>query len=131
MYLIDTDWVAEYLKAIPAAVQTLQRLAPAGIAVSLITYGEILEGITFGRNPKTEAAGLRQFLRLTSVLPLNRSIMRHFASVRGNLRRQGLLIGDMDILIAATALHHNLTLVTHNVRHFQRISGLTLYPSTR
>jgi tRNA(fMet)-specific endonuclease VapC len=130
MYLIDTDWVAEYLKAIPAAVQTLQRLAPAGIAVSLITYGEIFEGITFGRNPKTETAGLRHFLRLASVIPLNRAIMRRFADVRGGLRRQGLLIGDMDILIAATALYHNRTLVTHNIRHFQRIPGLSLYPGT-
>jgi tRNA(fMet)-specific endonuclease VapC len=131
MYLIDTDWVAEYLKAIPEAVQTLQHLALSGIAVSLVTYGEIFEGITFGRNSKEETAGFRQFLRLANVVPLNRSVMHRFANIRGDLRQRGLLIGDMDILIAATALYHNLTLVTHNVRHFQRIPSLLLYPNTR
>ena len=53
--------------------------------------------------------------------------MRRFALIRGDLRYRGELIGDPDILIAATALHHNLTLVTGNVRHFQRIAGLALY----
>ena len=37
------------------------------------------------------------------------------------------LIGDPDVLIAATAMYHNLTLVTQNQRHFQRIAGLAIY----
>jgi predicted nucleic acid-binding protein len=53
--------------------------------------------------------------------------MRRFALIRGNLRNRGELIGDPDIMIAATGLHHNLTLVTRNVRHFERIAGLPLY----
>jgi tRNA(fMet)-specific endonuclease VapC len=53
--------------------------------------------------------------------------MDRFAQTRTLLRSQGMLIPDMDILIAATALAHNLTLLTRNVRHFQRIPGLARY----
>ena len=69
----------------------------------------------------------RELLRSVPVLPLNRPIMRRFARVRGQLRRQGRIIGDPDILIGATALHHDLSLVTRNISHFERIPGLRLH----
>lgn len=53
--------------------------------------------------------------------------MERFAGIRGDLRRRGQLIPDLDLLIAATALHHDLTLLTRNVRHFDRIPELRLY----
>ena len=92
------------------------------LAISLVTFGEIYEGIYFSRDLKKAEAIFREFLRGIRVLPLNRRIMQRFARIRGQLRKQGQLIGDPDILIAATALHHNLTLVTRNTKHFQRIS---------
>jgi len=60
-------------------------------------------------------------------LPLNRAILERFGVLRGDLSRRGLTIGDFDLLIAATALHHDLTLVTRNRRHFSRIPSLRLY----
>jgi predicted nucleic acid-binding protein len=53
--------------------------------------------------------------------------MRRFARIRGGLRATGRVIGDSDILIAATAIEHRLSLVTRNRRHYDRIPGLTLY----
>jgi len=53
-------------------------------------------------------------------------IIEEFGRLRALLRRQNQLIGDMDLAIAATALTHSLTLLTHNARHFQRIPGLQL-----
>jgi tRNA(fMet)-specific endonuclease VapC len=47
-----------------------------------------------------------------------------FAKERGRLRREGSLIGDFDLLIASTCLSHDLTLLTNNVRHFERVNGL-------
>jgi predicted nucleic acid-binding protein len=55
--------------------------------------------------------------------------MERFAFIRGELRANGQLIGDADLLIAATALEHDLTLVTQNLHHFNRIPGLKLYQS--
>jgi tRNA(fMet)-specific endonuclease VapC len=127
-YLVDTDWVADYLKGRQQAVQLLNGLAPQGLSISLITFGEIYEGIYFGHSAVAQEKAFRQFLTVVQVLPLNRPIMQRFARIRGQLRRQGQIIGDPDILIAATALHHNLTLVTRNVAHFGRISGLRLCP---
>lgn len=129
-YLIDSDWVADYLNGIPNAVREIASLARTGVAISLITYGEIYEGVYYGRDLKAAETVFRQFLRFADVLPLNRAILRQFAALRGDLRRQGLIIADMDTLIAATALHHRLTLLTRNVRHFQRIPNLLLYDAT-
>ena len=127
MYLIDTDWVIDYLKGKEAAGQLLDPLVHDGIAISLITYGEIFEGISYGNDPRRHEQIFRAFLQSTPVLPLTESSMERFARIRGALRAKGQIIGDADILIAATALEHNLTLVTQNTRHFNRISNLKLY----
>lgn len=126
-YLVDSDWVADWLAGKPDATQLLATLRAEGLAISLITFGEIYEGIYFGRDPQRAEAGLRNFLRQVAVLPLNRRIMQRFARIRGTLRRGGQLIGDPDILIAATAVHYDLTVVTRNVKDFQRVPGLKLY----
>ena len=126
--LVDSDRVADWLRGRPAAVQLLKSLEPDGLAISLVTYGEVYEGIYYGRDPAGSERVFRQFLRAVDVLPLTRPIMRRFARLRGDLRRRGQLIGDPDLLIAATALHHDLTLVTGNRAHFQRIPDLRLHP---
>jgi predicted nucleic acid-binding protein len=101
-------------------------LTPRLIAISLITYGEIYDGINWGHAPERHERAFKQFLGQVDVLPLNRRIMRQFAQLRGMLRRQGQILPEPDLLIAATALHYNLILVTGNARHFQRIPGLTI-----
>lgn len=126
-YLVDTDRVAEWLKGRADAVQLLSRLSEDGLAISLITYGEIYDGIYYGDHPQAHERVFRRFLRSVEVVPLNRSIMRRFARLRGTLRRQGRLIGDPDLLIAATALNYDLTLVTRNLSHFERDPDLKLY----
>jgi predicted nucleic acid-binding protein len=62
-----------------------------------------------------------------ALLPVTDQIVERFARQRAALRRQGQLIPDIDLLIAATALEENLTLVTRNIRHFERIPELRLY----
>ena len=63
-YLIDSDVVADYLVAKPQATELLLALAQEGIGISLITIGEIYEGIYCGRDPHKAEAIFRQFLRL-------------------------------------------------------------------
>jgi tRNA(fMet)-specific endonuclease VapC len=123
-YLLDSDVTADYLKGLPQPVQHIQSIIGSGIAISIITYGEIYDGIAGSYDPEAAERVFRQFLRVAVVVPLNRSVMRRFATERRALRLQGQKLDDMDLLIAATALHHNLTLITRNVRHFGRIPGL-------
>jgi predicted nucleic acid-binding protein len=92
-----------------------------------MTYGALYQGAYYARDPQTALRGLRTFLQGKRLLPLNRAILERFGVVRGDLTRRGLTIGDFDILSAATALHHNLTLMTRNRRHFARIANLRLY----
>jgi tRNA(fMet)-specific endonuclease VapC len=128
-YLVDSDWVIDYLVGKQQAIVLLSTLAKEGIAVSLITLGEIYEGIYYGRDPQSSEEGFRKFLRGVTVLPLNRSIMQRFGRIRGDLRRRSLLIGDPDILIAATTMYHDLTLVTRNRKDYERIPALKAHYS--
>lgn len=128
-YLLDSDVVIDFLEERGGAAETINPLRADSISISLMTLGEVYEGILFGRNPVIAEAGLERFLREVDVVGLDRSTMRRFAHVRGTLRRQGRIIPDPGLLIAATALEHNLTLVTRNVRRFDRVSELTVLTS--
>lgn len=64
-----------------------------------------------------------------SVLVVDTKIAEKFANVRARLRKAGQLIDNMDIFIAATAMFHNLVLVTNNMKHFERIKGLKIFKS--
>src|SRR5688500_2232607 len=97
-YLVDTDVVANWLKGRSEEGTLLRNLSPQGVAISLITYGEIYDGIYHGRDPQTNERNFRQFLRWADVLSLNRITMKQFARIRGQLRRAGQSIPDPDIL---------------------------------
>lgn len=131
-YLIDTDWIVDVLHNRADATQTLLDLAPHGLAISVISYGELFEGAYYARDPQTAIAGLHLFLAGKDLLGLDPPILERFGIVRGQLPRPiRQQVGDMDLLTGATALYHNLTLLTRNFRDFQHIPSLKLYrPST-
>lgn len=108
-YLVDTDFVVDFLKGKPESVTVLTSLASKGLAISIITYGEVYEGIYFGNDPKTQERGFLQFLRGVNMVLLNRTIMKDFARIRGYLGTKGKIIGDPDIMIAATATVNDFT----------------------
>jgi len=125
-YLVDADWLIDAAIGRPAAVRTLERLSSDGLSVSII-LAEVYEGAFSTSDPEATLTEFREFLGDYAHLPLTDPIIERFARLRAALRRQGQLIPDMDLLIAATALEAELTLVTRNVRHFERIAGLKLY----
>ena len=132
-YLVDTDYVVDYLKGQRNVPEMLTQLFPEGIALSIITFAEVYKGIYYGQNRTHYEQGLRQFLQGVCLLGITRSIVRRFAILRGQLRAQpeGKTVvqpkDNYDIFIAATALQHNLTLITRNVKDYQRIPNLKLY----
>src|SRR5215216_4916055 len=131
LYLLDSDWIVDCLHGQASATQTLLELAADGLALSIITYGELYQGAYYARDPKTAIRGLRQFLRGKQLLPLTKGVVERFGIVRGTLPRSlQQQIGDMDLLIAATALYHDLTLLTRNLRDIQHIPGLKLYQTS-
>ena len=126
-YLVDSDYIADYLVARPHTTELLSSLVSEGISISLITVGEIYEGIYYGHDPQKGEVLFEQFLGTLPTLHLTPTIMQQFARLRGELMRTGKIIGDFDILIAATAIQHNLTLVTRNIKDYARIPSLQLY----
>jgi len=126
-YLVDSDWLIDAFLGVPAAVNLLAQLRGDGLAVSIVSYGEHFEGAIGAPDPAAELARFRRFLARLAVLPLDDAVTERFAGIRAELRRRGQLIPDLDLLIAATAMHHDLALLTRNVRHFHRIPELTLY----
>jgi len=129
-YLLDADWAIQVINGQPRPRAILDQLAPRGIAVSWITIAEIYEGAFGLEDPQAHLAAFRRFLAPFPVLGLDEGTAERFAELRALLRRRGDRIADFDLLIAATALHHNLTLLTFNLRHFQRVPGLQLYQAS-
>lgn len=126
-FLLDTDRVVDWLRGRSDARELVLFLAGDGIAISLMTYGEIYAGIFRGGGRPVKENAFLDFLREAQVLPLDEAIMRRFGQVQANLRDTGQGIGVPDVLIAATALHHDLTLVTRNLDHFRRVPDLKIY----
>jgi predicted nucleic acid-binding protein len=126
-YLVDSDWIVDATSGILGAVAALNDLRPDGLAVSVIAVCEVYEGAHMARDPLASLASFRRFLADYILLDLTEPIAGVFAGIRASLRRQGNLIQDLDLLIAATAIYHDLELVTRNLRHFERVPGLKLY----
>jgi len=126
-YLVDTDWVIQYLNEQAGIVQRLQELQhQQGLALSMVSLAELYEGVYYSREPEADEGALQDFLRGVTQLGMDERTCRVFGKERGRLRAAGLMIGDCDLLIGATALRHDLTLLTNNRRHFERIAGLRI-----
>ena len=129
-YLIDSDWVIDYLDEVPEALVLLRQLFPDGVAISVVTYMEVLQGVE--RSP--DATGARSkfdsFLRGIPVLPFSLAVAERCALLREELRRQGKRVHPraLDLINAATALDYGFTLVTRNREDYEDIPGLVLYP---
>ena len=127
MYLLDTDWIIQVLANRQPALGTLERLARSRVYVSYVAVGEVYERAFRFANPAAHLVSFRHFLSPYGMLGLNGPIMERFAETRALLRKRGQPVADFDLVIAATALHHGLTLLTFNLRHFERIPDLKLY----
>lgn len=92
---------------------------------AVITRYEILRGLKAVR-ATTRQLGFERFCAASEIFPLTDPIVDRASEIYADLHQRGQLIGDADILIAATALEHGLQLVTHNASHFGRIAGLTI-----
>ena len=132
-FLVDTDVMIDVLTGRQDTIRFLsEHLRPGHVGISLLTYGEILDGVLWGRNPQEDRSRLDTELAASriEIVPITRQTIEFFAHIRGYLRREGSSIGYGDTLIGATALEHGSTLVTRNTRHFSRIPRLQVMNPT-
>ena len=127
-YLVDTSWIIEALRGNQEIAQRLRSFREEGLAVSIVSVGELYKGI-FRADDQTESErGVNDFLTSTEVLTINSEICILFGREYARLRQQGKKVGDIDLFIGATALHHGLTLLTLD-SDFERIEGLQIISS--
>lgn len=124
--LIDTDVIIDALHGDAGMREYLEQRATSGLMVSMISIGELIEGAYLTTTPEAHIADVRTFLAGYTIIGLDDRVMDAFGRERARLRRLGQRIADLDLLIAATAVAHDLALVTRNRRHFERIDGLQL-----
>lgn len=126
--LLDTDTLSAIIKGQDrmALVKAARYLSQYGsFAFSLITRYEILRGLK-ARDAAAQIAAFEIRCRVSEVLPVRDSIMMKAAELYPILRLQGAPLGDADLIIAATALMHDLTLVTTRTGDFSRVPGLVV-----
>jgi predicted nucleic acid-binding protein len=125
-YLVDTTVLTAGLFNRPAAVALLRPwISQREVATSIVVYGEVVEYISSFPDFSARHSQLRELLREVTPYFVTYAIMARYAELRRELRTPHGpgLIGDIDTLIAATALERRLTLVTTD-SDFQRVPGL-------
>ena len=125
--LLDTDIPSELLKQHPLVVQRVRAYLAEHerLAFSIITRYELLRGLK-AKQARAQEAAFDLLCQASLILPLTDQVVERAAALYGDLHRQGALLPDADLLIAATALEAQRTLVTNNLAHFQRIPNLVI-----
>ena len=123
--LLGTDILSAIMRKNSAALQKARAylLSHQRLIISIITRYEVLRGLK-AKSADRQIEAFEALCDQSTVLSLTDSAIRRAADIYAELQRRGELIGDADILIAASALEQNLGVATNNAAHFQRIDGL-------
>lgn len=126
--LVDTNVIGELAR--PRPNPGVQRWAESvsRVALSVVTVEEVFFGLLWRPNPRVSDWFERFLDRHCDVLPVTSEIARRAGERRGRLKAEGLARTQADMLIAATAETHRLTLVTRNVRDFEALPVTVLDP---
>jgi tRNA(fMet)-specific endonuclease VapC len=125
--LLDTDILSAIMRRQPQATTRGRAylLQHRRFTFSVVTRYEVLRGLLAKAAVRQQQA-FAQLCAVSTLLPLTDEIARQAAAVYADLHGRGELIGDADILIAATALAHGLAIATNNEAHFGRVAFLTI-----
>ncbi len=124
-YLLDTNICIYIAKEHPPHVlKHFQSLSIGSTGMSTITYGELEYGLQKSQQKKANKKILEELVNCIPVLPLTKSTGHWYGKIRNELEKQGRIIGNNDLWIAAHALSEKLVLITNNTREFSRIPAL-------
>jgi tRNA(fMet)-specific endonuclease VapC len=125
MYLLDTNIVSYWMRCDPEIICRIQKHAPADLSLSTITLAEILYGIEKSPNKKRERRlKIEKISSLLDIYAFDEAAAGKYAVIRAQLEREGRVISERDTQIASIAMANRLTVVTHNIKEFVRISKL-------
>jgi len=125
-YLLDTNIVIYVIKQKPLSALKLFNQEAGHMAISSITLAELLHGAEKSNAPARSLAVVEDFCSRLEVLPYGPKAAQHYGSIRSALEKVGQTIGVNDLHIAAHARSEGLTLVSNNLREFERVPALQL-----
>lgn len=124
MYLLDTNIISQLVRDPQGVVQSrIMAVGEDKVVTSIVVAGELRFGAERRGSPGLTAR-IETVLQLIPVLPLGDQVDVRYGRLRADLERRGQVIGSNDMLIAAHALAVGATLVTDNIREFERVAGL-------
>ena len=124
-YMLDTNIIAYAVnRRIPRVVEEIREHLPEGLCISAVTMAELEFGICNSSRPEQNRLALMLFLSPIEVLPFDGLAAAHYGTIRADLKRRGEPIGANDLLIAAHARSLGLTLVSNNLKEFNKVEGL-------
>ena len=125
MIMLDTNICIYILRDRP--IELLEKLNSANdVSVSSIVYAELLYGIELSpkKSQKARIEQLKRFMQHLTIVPWDEEAAKHYSRIRATLKKEGALIGNMDLLIGSHARSLGVDLVTNNIQEFERIPGL-------
>ncbi len=126
LFLLDTDICSYIIKGgYPVLDRRMRDVNPAHITISALTRAELRYGVALRPEARRLASLVESFLRFVVTLPWDAAAADGYGALRAALHQTGQPIGDHDTLIAAHALAVHATLITHNIKHYQKVSGLS------
>jgi len=126
-YMLDTDICIYISKRRPPEVKArFERLKPGQMVMSAITYGELYYGASKSNQKAKALAELDRAVRGIPVENLTSTVSEAYGIIRSALEKQGRMIGNNDLWIAAHAMSLGFILATNNDREFLRVTGLSV-----
>jgi tRNA(fMet)-specific endonuclease VapC len=123
--LLDTNVVVAFLNGDKSVLRRIQAEIDK-VALSTLVVAELDYGAKVSQRAKENLEKLYQFLNIVQVVPFDVECAKVFGTVKSKLRSLGKPTGEVDALIAATAMAHEAILVTSNKKHFENIEGLRI-----
>ena len=125
MYLLDSCVCIDLMRGkLPIAYDLMRKSDPKLFGIPAIVVAELRFGAEKSANPKRNHLLCERFLAPFEIIPFDALCAAAYGPIRNQLREEGCLIGPNDLLIAATAVARQATLVSNNDREFTRVKGL-------
>jgi tRNA(fMet)-specific endonuclease VapC len=126
-FMLDTDTCSYIMKrSHPLVLKRLQSVPVSDVCMSVVTKAELLYGVEVSPRRAQDAAALAAFLPYVDAVAFDEDAALHYAEIRADLKRRGLMIGANDLFIAAHARALGLRLVTNNTAEFDRVSHILI-----
>ena len=126
MYLLDTDTVIYSLKGHETVQKNLEAHIDEPMSLSVISLMELYYAAYNSQKVASNLSKIKILEKSFEIIPAGSESVEIFGMLKSNLEKKGNPLDDFDLIIAACAMTHNLTVVTNNYRHFERIDGLKL-----